>query len=224
MTKTKAAKRAIICPAVGKIPQNLTLFTLAKGTPLFRVVGKDHTTVAWDKRQDANYRFSSIVNSAGAVIPVCYTATSLEAALLETVLRHTLGVPAAVIPGAMLQDRFMMELETTRALHLIDLAGPAAQPFGLGVAPAIAHAYPSQYPATRAWALALFQAYPGSDGVRWVSAQHNGAPNIMLWTPPKTRIAKPPLMRLRKPLSLLADAHLATILALAQKTGHSVAL
>jgi hypothetical protein len=108
-----------------------------------------------------NARFSPLVNTAGVVIPTIYAGTTLDCALMETVFRD---VPFAAAPkiwskASHVAGKVYSLLPLSRDLALIDLSAIALHKLGIS-RKNLVESDGSQYPDTRAWALALHDQHP----------------------------------------------------------------
>ena len=105
------------------------------------------------------------MNAAGVVIPTIYAGTTLDCALMETVFHDvpfTAG-PKIWSKASHVVGRVYSQLTLSRDLALIDLSAIALHKLGISRKDLI-ESDGSQYPETRAWALALHDQHPDAEG------------------------------------------------------------
>ncbi|WP_287931445.1 RES family NAD+ phosphorylase [Arthrobacter sp.] len=141
-------------------------YTLAAGTPLFRVFGNTRTVTEFNPGQGSRTRFAFF---GDPVVPVLYAAETEEAAVCESLLHD---IPPG--PGKLLYrqaaDRVCAPLEPTRDLRLASLMGDGLRALGTE-AKHVTATMASQYGRTVRWAEAAHST--GFDGLAWMSNRRN---------------------------------------------------
>ena len=122
------------------------------------------------------------MNAAGVVIPTIYAGTTLDCALMETVFRD---VPFAAGPkiwskASHVAGKVYSLLPLSRDLALIDLSAIALHKLGIS-RKNLVESDGSQYPETRAWALALHDQHPDAEDLTWTSRQADPERAIVLF-------------------------------------------
>ena len=119
---------------------------------------------------------------SGTVIPTIYAGTTLDCALMETVFHD---VPFAAGPkvwskASHVAGKVYSKLTLSRDLALIDLSAVPLHKLGIPRKELI-ECDGSQYPETRAWALALHDQCPDAEGLLWTSRQADPARALVLF-------------------------------------------
>lgn len=119
---------------------------------------------------------------SGTVIPTIYAGTTLDCALMETVFHD---VPFAAGPkvwskASHVAGKVYSKLTLSRDLALIDLSAVPLHKLGIPRKELI-ECDGSQYPETRAWAMALHNQYPDAEGLLWTSRQADPARALVLF-------------------------------------------
>ncbi len=162
------------------------LVTWEAGRSIVRAHSSTFGSTEFDRRDDANARFSSI-HPAGAVQGVLYGAVDHDAAASETVF-HTVpaddGTTADVRPRQVPLGPFepwtWSSITCGRHLRLVELDGAGLAAVGSNREELILSGR-HDYPITRRWADALWHAAPAADGLYWISRQAPGRPALMLY-------------------------------------------
>lgn len=130
-----------------------------------------------------NARFSPITDSRGKAIPTLYAASSLAAALMETVF-HDVPTPAGdyILDLARIEEQAICvsKVQPRRPLLLIDLSTLGLQRLGLRRGDLIDTPVRA-YPLTRDWATWFHQACPAAHGLIWTSRKDDNAKAILLY-------------------------------------------
>jgi len=159
------------------------------------------------------------VNVAGAVIPTIYAGTTLDCALMETVFHDVPFVagPKNWSKATHVDGKVYSQLTLSRNLALIDLSAVPLRKLGISRKDLI-ECEGSQYPETRAWALALHDQYPNAEGLTWTSRQADPARALVLF---EDRLTGSALTAHGTPTSLLLSdgSAIVEILMLAQRLG-----
>ncbi len=178
-----------------------TIIPWGKGKTIFRVHPDAYASAQFNPSATGNARFSPLVDPAGKVIPTIYAGTSLDCALMETVFHD---VPFAAGPKmwsktSHVAGKVYSQLTLSRDLALIDLSAIALHKLGISRKDLI-ECDGSQYPATRAWALALHDQHPKAEGLTWTSRQADPERAFVLF---EDRLTGPALVASGAPTSLL---------------------
>ena len=142
-----------------------------------------------DSRFDANEfnpgrgeggRFDPLHDDGGAIVPTLYGASSLGGAIAETVFRKVPVRGRRRLADLALKALQASTIQSRRPLRLIDLRGFGLPRLGVSRQELI-ESTAEQYPATRAWAVALYRAVEDADGLIWVARQHDVSQSILLF-------------------------------------------
>jgi hypothetical protein len=172
--------------------------------------------VAFNPSPAGDARFSPLVID-GQVVPVLYAGTTVEVALMETLMRD-LPSPSQdfifTLPQASGPLR-VAQLHTAGALRLADLGTLGLRRLGLTRGEAI-DCDSNGYPGTRALAAWLYRHRPEVQGLLWTSRQDDRAQAVVLFEP---RLPPDALHVDTHDESLTAGAHLDTLAALCDRLG-----
>lgn len=138
------------------LPVELPIVARDEESTLWRVRQRLHPVTFFDSR--ATHRF----NAPGAEFGVCYFAESLEAALLETLIRGSAG---RVIPKRELDVRHASSVRLRRRIRLLQFHSDGL--VGLGCSADVPHRVP--YAECQRWALAVWRHEAGLDGIEYRS-------------------------------------------------------
>ena len=150
---------------------------------LWRIHAAKYSPTQFHPGGAGNARFSPLSTARGKAVPTLYAATSVAAALMETVF-HDVPTP----PGDYILDLTKLEqqalcVSTIRPespLLLVDLSTKGLQRLGLKRTDLIDT--PARvYPLTREWAAWLHQASPTAQGLLWTSRKDDDAKSMMLF-------------------------------------------
>jgi hypothetical protein len=159
------------------------------------------------------------VNAAGVVIPTIYAGTTLDCALMETVFHDVPFAPGPKIwsKASHVAGKVYSQLTLSRDLALIDLSAIALHKLGISRKDLI-ECDCSQYPETRAWALALHDQHPDAEGLTWTSRQADPERAVVLF---EDRLTGPALVTsgASTPLLLPDASAIIDVLTLAQRLG-----
>jgi hypothetical protein len=176
------ARRRPAPPAPKERSAEPVLLEIAPGE-LWRVHAGKYSPEQFHSGGSGNARFSPIANSRGKAIPTPYAASSVEAALMETVFND---VPTP--PGDYILDLARLEeeaicvsiIQPRHPLLLIDLSTKGLQRLGLKRGDIIDTPVRA-YPLTRDWATWFHQVSPTAQGLLWTSRKDDDAKSIMLY-------------------------------------------
>ncbi|MDE0693633.1 MAG: RES family NAD+ phosphorylase [Gammaproteobacteria bacterium] len=123
---------------------------------------------AFDPCRGGPSRFAPIQNAQGECVPSLYAATSLQAAVFET-LFHDVPLEARrkTIPRSSVEARQHTVLQLRRDLRLASLRAPGLLRWR--VASALVWSPPTQYAATALWAKAIHDQFEDVEGLIWTS-------------------------------------------------------
>jgi hypothetical protein len=128
-----------------------------------------------------NGRFHPVVDRMATRIPTIYGSNTFDGALSETVF-HDVPVSGSgkAVAQSSLRPMLSSTLRPTRPLRLVQLRGFGLKKLGVMRAQMI-DSEADQYPVTRAWAAALYEAVNVADGLIWMSRQHDTSEAIVLF-------------------------------------------
>jgi hypothetical protein len=197
----------------------VTIISWGKGETIFRVHPDAYGSVEFNPSPAGNARFSPLVNAAGTVIPTIYAGATLDCALMETVFHDVPFVAGLKIwsKATHVAGKVYSQLTLSRNLALIDLSAIPLRKLGISRKDLI-ECDGSQYPETRAWALALHDQYPNAQGLTWTSRQADPARSFVLF---EDRFTAPAMTASGVPTSLLLSdgSAILEVLMLAQRLG-----
>lgn len=128
-----------------------------------------------------NARFSPLKPPGREAIATYYVADSVEAALVESVLHDVvLGVKGVKVGLDLLEHQHLATVKLTKNLRLVSFQSVDLNPLGLTREQLIA-SLPVDYPHTRRWAQAAFDACPKAQGLIWTSRRDDRARCLMLF-------------------------------------------
>ena len=145
---------------------------LADGTVVHRVHTPEFPGDAFNPCEGGPSRFAPIQNKRRECVPSLYAATSVEAAIYET-LFHDIPLQARrkTIPRTKVEDRKHTTLQLRRNLRLVSLRAPALLKWK--VASALVWGPPKQYGATALWAKAIHDQFHDVQGLIWTSRRYD---------------------------------------------------
>ncbi|WP_255424373.1 RES family NAD+ phosphorylase [Acidipila sp. EB88] len=152
------------------------------GKTLYRVHPRIYDSLQFNPSKLASARFSPLISAAGPVIPTLYAGTSLDCALMETVFHDVPFVagPKMISKATHVASRVHSQLSLIRDLQMIELSPVSLRKLGISRKELI-ECDGSEYPDTRAWALALHDQFPAAEGLLWTSRQADPAEAIVLF-------------------------------------------
>ena len=150
---------------------NPNIVTLGSGTLLHRVHDRNFAACDFNPCKGAPTRFAPIADRKGNCVPSFYAASTLEAAIYETIF-HDIPVQAKrkTVPRTLVQTRAHGQLEVLCDLRLVSLRGPDLQQWRISRNSLIATS-PKLYPGTTRWASAIHHQFPNVHGLMWTSNQ-----------------------------------------------------
>lgn len=134
---------------------------LPLGQRLWRVASIRFGADTWDSRDKPLFRFSPL-------------------ALAETILRAPNPGERRQVSRHHLEDRQLVELETTRAFTLLQLHSPPAH-HALGAQILDQLRGTLDYGMTQTWGQYALDTFPDCDGIEWRSRQHDAHLCRLLW-------------------------------------------
>lgn len=186
---------------------------------LWRVYAQVHGPAGFNGTNRGNARFSPIEN-AGAIIPTMYLATSVQAALMETVL-HDAPVPSAgfILTLEPAKDpRRISRLQSAVPLQLADLSTVGLRRLGI-LRSDVVDSDKTQYPVTRQLARWIYANCPDVQGLAWTSRQDDSAQAIVLFEP---RLDGGTLAVLDQDAEFFSGPHHAALIDLVARLGASL--
>ena len=143
--------------------------TLPVGATAERVHDRRYGANEFNPCRGAPTRFAPIRDADGACVPSLYAASTLEAAIHETVFHDIpVGAGRATVPRGLVEGRAHGRLEVLRDLRLASLRAPDLRRWRIARNALIA-APPRLYPETAGWAAAIHDRFPDVDGLVWTS-------------------------------------------------------
>lgn len=150
-------------------------------------------------RGKGNGRFHPLIDRTGTAIATIYGSNTLDGALSETIFHDVpASGPGKAIEQSLLMPMLSCTLRPLRPLRLVQLRGFGLRKLGLTHMQMV-ESDADQYSATRAWAVALYNAFPVADGLIWMSRQHDSSEAIVLFG---TRVQRNALEVMAAPRSL----------------------
>jgi RES domain-containing protein len=168
-------------PPVGRL--NATLIQWGKGRTVFRVHRSIYRADQFNDSRKGDARFSPLIDATrNEVIPTLYAGTTFDCALMETVF-HDVPYQAGlktVSKAKHIEGVLSTAISLTDDLCLVDLSSVALHK--LGVAPSnLTQTEAAYYPASREWALALYEQNPTAQGLIWTSRRDDHAQAVLLF-------------------------------------------
>jgi hypothetical protein len=186
---------------------------------LWRVYAQVHGPAGFNGTNRGNARFSPIEN-AGAIIPTMYLATSVQAALMETVL-HDAPVQSAgfILTLEPAKDpRRISRLQSAVPLQLADLSTVGLRRLGISRSDVV-DSDKTHYPVTRQLATWIYANCPDVQGLAWTSRQDDSAQAIVLFEP---RLDGGTLAVLDQDAEFFSGPHHAALIDLVARLGASL--
>jgi hypothetical protein len=186
---------------------------------LWRVYPQVHGPAGFNGTNRGNARFSPIEH-AGAIIPTLYAATSVQAALMETVL-HDAPIPSAGFIQTLepaTDTRRISRLQSTTPLTLADLSTVGLRRLGISRSDVV-DSDKTAYSVTRQLATWVYVTCPDVQGLTWTSRQDDSAQAIMLFEP---RLAGGTLTVVEQDAEFFSGPHHAALIELVARLGASL--
>jgi len=226
MAKAPAARPSAPLPLSSKVPPPPDLASLGSLTvwkahvPIHRI-HPDAYGAAQFNPSLGNARFSPIRSTAGTWVPTLYGATSFDGAAMETVYHDIPHVPGLKTFSKMKFDnKSYSVLDPQVDLKLLDLTGLGLRRTGVQPKDLI-DTEKDTYPQTRQWAEVCHAQCPTSQGMVWVSRQHNTTLAIVLFED-RITLGTLTVSQFPQSISLPALGHYANLLTLARRIGVDV--
>ena len=158
--------------AVRKPPAHLAepnLITLPAGTVVERVHDRHRDPTRFDPCRGAPTRFAPIHDVDGNCVPSLYGASTLEAAIYETIF-HDIPATARLktVPRTLVQGRAHSRLTIMRDLRLVSLRAPDLRRWRVRRNSLITTS-PILYGDTARWAEAIHHQFMEVEGLLWTS-------------------------------------------------------
>lgn len=168
-------------PPAGRL--NATLIQWGKGKTVFRVHRSIYKADQFNDSRKGDARFSPLIDDGrNAVLPTLYAGTTFDCALMESVFHAVPYRPGlkTVSKSKYVEGAICSTLSLTGDLLLVDLSSVSLHK--LGVAPAdLTQTEAAYYPASREWALALYEQNPTAQGFIWTSRRDDDAKAVLLF-------------------------------------------
>ena len=157
---------------------------------------------------------------AAAIVPTMYAATSVLAALMETVL-HDAPVPSAGFIQTLepaKDTRRIARLQTTTPLKLADLSTVGLRRLGVSRSDVV-DSDKTHYAVTRQLATWIYANCPDAQGLAWTSRQDDSAQAVVLFEP---RLAAGALAVVEQDADFFSGPHHAALIELVGRLGASL--
>lgn len=145
--------------------------TLPQGSMLHRVHRTTFGAAQFNPGRGGPTRFAPLSDSAGRPVPSLYAASTLRAAIHETIFHD---IPARAMIKTVrrndVQSRTHSELLTVRDLRLVELRSVTLGSWGISRRDLISSCA-AQFGQTVLWAEAIHHSFPDADGLVWTSNQ-----------------------------------------------------
>ena len=142
---------------------------LTAGELLHRIHGRQFDGNGFNPCRGGPTRFAPIRDGRGRCIPSLYAASTVEAAIYETILHDIpLGMARKSVPSGAIAGRRHTTLILRRALHLASLRAPDLVKWRVRRETLIG-SLPTQYGRTALWAKAVHDQFGEIDGLVWTS-------------------------------------------------------
>lgn len=191
------------------------------GTVLYRVHKRKYKPLdgklTFNATAKGRARFSPLRDGTH-IVPTLYAGLTVDCSLMESVF-HDVPLRAGVSmdPGR-LTGLVLARVRVVAPLWLIDLTSVGLHRFGLQNKDLI-DTPPRFYPATQAWAAALYQANPAAQGLYWTSRLDNRTQAMMFFGErPGVEDALEPEGRIRS-LHRISGGPILEVLRLAERIG-----
>jgi hypothetical protein len=177
MAESVAGKR----PPVGRL--SATLIQWGNGRTVFRVHRSIYKADQFNDSGKGDARFSPLIDATrNEVIPTLYAGTTLDCALMETVF-HDVPYQAGlktVSKAKRIEGALCTAISLTDDLCLVDLSSMALHKLGIAASD-LTQTEAAYCPASREWALALYEQNPTAQGLIWTSRRDDHAQAVLLF-------------------------------------------
>lgn len=147
------------------------IVALPAGATVERVHDRRYGSAEFNPCKGAPTRFAPIRDAERRCIPSLYAASSVEAAIHETVFHDVpVGAGRATVPATLVHGRAHGRLEVRRDLRLASLRAPDLRRWQIAQNWLIG-APPGHYAETARWAAAIHRSCPDVDGLVWTSGR-----------------------------------------------------
>lgn len=148
-----------------------TIKIVPKGSILHRVHDHNFAGNSFNPTSDVFSRFSPIFDEKGKVVPVLYTADTLNAAIYESIF-HDITARSSVKKVALenVYKKNHTVLKTTQEFRLAELRQPDLIKWNISRNELIA-SFPEFYPYTCKWSQAIHDQFTDEMGLVWTSNQ-----------------------------------------------------
>jgi hypothetical protein len=188
---------------------------------LWRVYARQRSSLAFNGSRQGSSRFSP-VECDGLVVPVLYAGTTVEVALMETVLHdappHTAGYQLWLDHRT--ERRQVAVIRTTADLCLADLSTLGLRRLGLSRTDVI-DCCKTGYALTRGLATWIYANCPHAQGIAWTSRQDDTGQALMLFEP---RLRSGFLAEVNAGESFLDEPHLSALVGLIDRLGAALVI
>ena len=147
------------------------IVALPAGAAVERVHDRRCGAAEFNPCKGAPTRFAPIRDAERRCVPSLYAASSVEAAIHETVFHDVpAGARRATVPATLVRGRAHGRLEVRRGLRLASLRAPDLRRWRIAQDSLIG-APPGHYAETARWAAAIHRLFPAVEGLVWTSGR-----------------------------------------------------
>ncbi len=147
------------------------IVALPAGALVERVHDRRYGGAEFNPCKGAPTRFAPIRDADGECVPSLYAASTVEAAIHETIFHDIpVGAKRATVPATLVRGRAHARLEVLCDLRLASLRAPDLRRWRVARDTLIG-APPRLYPETARWAAAIHRRFPEIEGLVWTSSR-----------------------------------------------------
>jgi hypothetical protein len=125
-------------------------------------------------------RFAPLFQADGTPVHTYYIASTIECAVMESVLHDVPLHPAGTFEPDRLRYFHLVRLQIPYDLKFVSFHTPYLPKMGISRT-ALVDSPPEDYPRTRAWAQAAYLQQPAAQGIGYGSRRHDAARCLMLF-------------------------------------------
>jgi RES domain-containing protein len=188
-----------LAPPPNPLDLDPLVIEIAAGTPVVRIHSMARSADAFNPGLGRPSRFAPLRRADGALIPTLNAATSVAAALSESVFHDVpyRGRGKRILAGR-LTGLALSTVIVAEPIRLAMLAGLGLRRLGIRRRELI-ESGPGSYSLTTAWALALYGCPAAPFGLLWTSRQDDTASSLLLFG---DRVSRPALLVASDPVPL----------------------
>ncbi len=142
---------------------------LQAGAELHRIHSADFASSTFNPCKGRPSRFAPLLRPDGTCIPTAYAASTFECSVHETVFHEIpYDAPHQSVGFHVMENLDYAVLQAQRDLVLASLFEPDLNKWGL-TRQQLIDTFPTDYPETAKWAIAIHDAFTDIDGMIWTS-------------------------------------------------------